>query len=424
MAAKPPDAFLSYTRFDDRRGDISAFREHLEDAVREVTGESFEIFQDVEGIGIGEHWPDKLDEMLDEARFFIPILTPSYFNSAACRDELEKFLRAEKRAGRRDLVLPIYYIRCPVLEDKELREADDLASAIHQRQRREWRDLRHNSFRHRNVRLRIDALAQEIAKARQTRVPRRAAAATSSAERAAPAALTSERSTDLGRSTHVNLQDTLALPDHAVTSRPESLRPGTVFRDIDEPWCPELVVIPPGEFMMGSPEGEEDREEAEGPQHLVKIGYPLAVGRYPLTFEEYEHLARTTGRELPSDEGWGRGRRPVINVSWVDATAYTEWLSLEFVRPYRLLSEAEWEYACRAGSTTRYWWGDDISPEYANYGEEVGKTSEVGSYPANPWGLYDTHGNAWEWVEDCWITATRARRMTVAHGPAAIAATG
>ncbi len=131
MAVKPPDAFLSYTRFDDRRGDISAFRGALSDAVREVTGETFAIFQDVDDIEIGERWSHKLDEMLAEARFFIPILTPSYFKSAACRGELEKFLKAEERAGRHDLILPIYYIRCPVLEEKELREADRLATVIH-----------------------------------------------------------------------------------------------------------------------------------------------------------------------------------------------------------------------------------------------------------------------------------------------------
>jgi hypothetical protein len=281
--------------------------------VRAVTGEPFEIFQDVDGIGIGEHWPDKMVQMLDEARFFIPILTPSHFNSTACRDD-KKFLRAEAKRGRNDLVLPIYYIECDVLEHPHLRAADPLAAEICRRQHHNWRELRFSSsFSTKAVRKALHRLATDIDRARrrsmpketapQTRasaqvsasrpeqmaavpsppavaMPRRAAAATSSAELLARAALTWERSTDLGRSTQVNLQDTLALPDHGVTSRPETLRPGTVFRDIDAPWCPELVVIPPGEFLMGAPEGEEDREEFEGPQHLVKIGYPLAVGRY------------------------------------------------------------------------------------------------------------------------------------------------
>jgi formylglycine-generating enzyme required for sulfatase activity len=92
----------------------------------------------------------------------------------------------------------------------------------------------------------------------------------------------------------------------------------------------------------------------------------------------------------------------VINVSWDDAKAYVGWLSAQTGHPYRLLSEAEWEYACRAGTRTRFWWGDEITPENANYGINVGKTSEVGRYPANPFGLCDMHGNVWEWVEDGW----------------------
>jgi len=212
MATKPPDAFLSYTRFDDRRerGKISQFCQELADAVRALTGEPFDIFQDVDCIGLGEHWPGKLDQMLNEARFFIPILTPSYCKSPACRDELEKFLKAEERAGRRDLILPIYYITCPVLEDKELRQADALATAIHQRQRWDWRDLRHYSFRDRRVRLQIEALAQAIAMARQTRADR-PAAETSPSEPTAPAVSTGEP-TVLRQSTRhaVEAEDTTA----------------------------------------------------------------------------------------------------------------------------------------------------------------------------------------------------------------------
>ena len=141
------------------------------------------------------------------------------------------------------------------------------------------------------------------------------------------------------------------------------LKPGTVFRDIDAPWCPELVVIPPGEFMMGSPEernGSRSGTKDESPQHLVTIGYTLAVGRYPVTFDEYDLFAGTTGRRQPGDRGWSPSRRPVIDVSWDDAKAYVEWLASETGKPYRLLSEAEWEYACRARTTARYWWGDEI----------------------------------------------------------------
>jgi TIR domain len=160
MASKPPDAFLSYTRFDDRRGDVNAFREHLQDAVRAVSGVPFEIFQDVEGIGIGEHWLGKLDEMLNEARFFIPIVTPSYFTSKPCREELEKFLHAEAERQRNDLILPIYYIECDRLEDDDLRAADALARTLHERQRQDWRELRFEPFEAGNVRRALERLAR------------------------------------------------------------------------------------------------------------------------------------------------------------------------------------------------------------------------------------------------------------------------
>ena len=174
----------------------------------------------------------------------------------------------------------------------------------------------------------------------------------------------------------------------------------TGFRDIDSLWCPELVVIPPGEFLMGSPDDDPQALRTEGPQHRMRIGYSLAVGRYPVTFEEYDHFCEQIGRRPPADSGEGRGRRPVINVSWDDAKAYVEWLAAEAGKPYRLLTEAEWEYACRAGTTTRYWWGDKISNDKANCDESG--ISEVGSYPANPLALHDMHGGVWEWLEDKW----------------------
>jgi formylglycine-generating enzyme required for sulfatase activity len=171
----------------------------------------------------------------------------------------------------------------------------------------------------------------------------------------------------------------------------------------DAPFAPELVVIPAGQFMMGSPEGEEGHFDDEGPQHRVAISQRFAIGRYPVTFDEYDRFCEAKGQKKPEDPGWGRGRRPAINVSWDDAQAYIAWLSQETNRAYRLPSEAEWEYACRAGTTTRYSFGDAITPDNANYADSgLGRTSEVGGYPANPWGLHDMHGNIWEWVEDDW----------------------
>jgi formylglycine-generating enzyme required for sulfatase activity len=187
-----------------------------------------------------------------------------------------------------------------------------------------------------------------------------------------------------------------ASSDHA------SLTPGTIFRDVDAPWCPEMVVIPAGSFVMGSPEHEKEREASEGPPHGVRIGQPFALGRYAVTFEEYDRFCEETGREKPGDQGWGRGRRPVINVSWDDAQAYCAWLAEHTGRPYRLPSEAEWEYACRAGTQTAFSWGDEPSPDRANFAGSVRRTMEVGAYPSNAWGLHEMHGNVREWCGDGW----------------------
>lgn len=174
------------------------------------------------------------------------------------------------------------------------------------------------------------------------------------------------------------------------------LPPRTVFRDLPEPWCPEMVVIPAGEFLMRSPEGEEGRDDGKGPQHLVRVP-SFVIGRYPVTFAEYDQFCERTGREKPKDESWGRGRMPVINVSWEDARAYCRWLSGETRQDYRLPSEAEWEYACQAGTASRYW-----RSRRDLYNVNDKRTTEVGQYGDNPWCLYDMLGNVWEWCEDLW----------------------
>lgn len=176
---------------------------------------------------------------------------------------------------------------------------------------------------------------------------------------------------------------------------------------------PEMVVIPAGEFLMGSPEDELERRASEGPQHAVVLAQPFAMGRYAVTFEEYDRFCEATGRNEPGDSRWGRGRRPVLKVSWEDAVAYCAWLSGETGALYRLPSEAEWEYAARAGTKTVFWWGDEIDTTRANYdgghtyrngtrGEYRQKTVPVDDFQPNPFGLYQVHGNVWEWVRDSW----------------------
>jgi formylglycine-generating enzyme required for sulfatase activity len=178
---------------------------------------------------------------------------------------------------------------------------------------------------------------------------------------------------------------------------------GRVFRDCGD--CPEMVVIPAGRFVMGSPASEAGRQAGEGPQHEVVVRSPLAVARFEVTFAEWDACVAANGcGERPMDQGWGRGRQPVINVSWEDAQQYVRWLSGRTGRRYRLLTEAEWEYAARAGTTTAYSFGPTISPGQANYNAGgLNRTQPVGSYAANAWGLHDMHGNVIEWVEDCYV---------------------
>ena len=180
---------------------------------------------------------------------------------------------------------------------------------------------------------------------------------------------------------------------------------GEPFRDCSE--CPEMVVLPSGSYRRGSTNGASD----ELPIHAVTIGAPFAVGKYEVTYAEWDVCVQDggcpQGDGVAGDEGWGRDRRPVINVSWDDAQRYVRWLSGRTDKPYRLLSESEWEYAARAGTETAYSWEDEIGVGRANCWEcgsrwDGKQTAPTGSFASNAWGLHDMHGNVREWVEDCW----------------------
>ena len=216
-----------------------------------------------------------------------------------------------------------------------------------------------------------------------------------------------------------------------------TLVPSTVFRDC--PDCPEMVVVPAGSFTMGSPESEPQRESwqkgTESPQLKVTIAQPFGVGQFAVTRGEFAEFVTATGHrteggcyaytgtewKLQAGRNWRspgfsqNDRHPVVCVNWDDAKAYTSWLSRKTGKSYRLLSEAEREYVTRAGTTTPFWWGSSISPTQANYDGSAAPyqgggskgvwrkaTVPVDSFAANPWGLYNVHGNVWEWTEDCW----------------------
>jgi formylglycine-generating enzyme required for sulfatase activity len=180
-----------------------------------------------------------------------------------------------------------------------------------------------------------------------------------------------------------------------------ALKPGQSFRECAKD-CPEMIVIPAGEFMMGSPASEEGRSDNEDPRHEVTIAKPFAVSRFEVTFADWDacvHYGDCDPRV--SDSGWGRDRQPVINVTWDEAKRYVAWLHRMTDKSYRLLSEAEWEYAARAGTQTAYFWGDEIGKGNANCSGcgsqwDNEQTAPVGSFSANVFGLHDLHGNVWE----------------------------
>jgi formylglycine-generating enzyme required for sulfatase activity len=194
------------------------------------------------------------------------------------------------------------------------------------------------------------------------------------------------------------------------------LQRGNTFRECEG--CPEMVVVPAGNFMMGSATGEMERFDNEGPQRTVTISKAFAVGKFHVTRDQFAVFARETGFAAHSGCDWRSpgftqdGSHPVC-VSWDDANAYANWLAKKTGKPYRLLSEAEFEYAARAGTTTPFWWGSAIAPAQANYdgnhvyagGGSIGVyrhgTVPAGSFEANPWGLYNVHGNAYQWTSDC-----------------------
>jgi formylglycine-generating enzyme required for sulfatase activity len=229
-------------------------------------------------------------------------------------------------------------------------------------------------------------------------------------------------------------QSTTQMPPAQVTSAPaastepaplspmqeKALKPKDTFKECAN--CPEMTVVPAGSFMMGSLSSEPGYSADESPLHKVTIAQPFAVGRFEVTFDEWDACADDggcneiqvvagLGRVLkpykPSDEGWGRGRRPVINVSWNDAKGYVAWLSKKTGKSYRLLTGAEYEYATRAGTQTAYPWGNAIGTNNANCHAcgskwDARETAPVGSFAPNGFGLYDMVGNIEEWMEDCW----------------------
>lgn len=217
--------------------------------------------------------------------------------------------------------------------------------------------------------------------------------------------------------THSRKTGSGTMPDPTAPPHlPADIHPGEVY--FEQATGTALRLIPRGSFRMGDVDNAGHSDER--PVRTVSIK-PFYIGQYEVTFREWDQCVAEGGcSHVPDDRGWGRGDRPVIDVSWQDVHEYVRWLNLKTGKFYRLPSEAEWEYAARAGTTTPYSWGDEPSGEHANGNERYGwpedgfvkSTAPVGSFASNGWGLHDMEGNVWEWVQDCWHRSYHAAPLT------------
>jgi formylglycine-generating enzyme required for sulfatase activity len=400
----PSKVFISYRR-DDSAGHAGRVHDRLE---REFGADL--LFMDVDAIPLGVNVIKILRNEVAKCDVLLALIGPNWLNA---RDEQgnrrldnpSDFLRIEiATALQRDIpVIPI------LLDGARMPKADQLPKDLEELSVRNGLDIRHASF-HPDMDKLIRGLKGAQASHRTTTGP---------SDPTSPAPPQDDRMRAEGR----------VLVDATIVRNANGkwFLPGTGrtewFKDHET--APEMVVVPAGSFIMGSPEKEEGRSDNEAPVS-VTIAKPFAVGMFAITFDQWDAsvadrgaLAHLMGKGYrPADEGWGRGNRPVINVSWNDANAYAEWLSRRTGKTYRLLSEAEREYVTRAGTTTPFWWGSSITPDQANYdgnytygggtkGEYRARTIPVDSFEANPWGLFNVHGNVWEWTEDCWNDSNR-----------------
>ena len=276
-----PQAFLSYTRLDDQGhdGGITALRAALELQVRIVTGDdSFEIFQDVDGIAFGEHWPKRLDQELAASRFLIPVLSPRFFRSTPCRDELRKFLAHEQAAGRDDLILPIYLVEAPVLERPHLTAADDLAAAIAQRQRWDWRPHAFAAATEPAVRRALRELATAIGR----------------------------RLDQEGAAPPLSVQPPVSSPSADPTDDPP---PGRGIPRRRRALVPGAGGDPRRLVHDGlARDARRSRCDNEGPQRQVTFARPFAMGRYTVTRGQFGSFVAATKHDMSGGAQSGRVR--------------------------------------------------------------------------------------------------------------------
>lgn len=369
-----PIGFWSYTSSDDTHsgGRLSQLRRLLADQLQLLIGRRLKvhIFQDVAAIRPGTDWLEKIHEALGQSSFFIPIVTPGFLESEMCCQEVMRFRQREKELGRNDLIFPLRYVDTSDIRSDEVHDPA-VFELLNSRQWIEFASLRLRPANSEEIVTKLADFAASIRKALRQ-----------------------------GVTADVQRQDIARAP-----------RSGMVKRD--DPG-PEMVLVPAGTFTMGASAFESRREhvrdDSTRPEHLVTIARPFWLGKYPVTVGEYAVFAAETdqgGHSWASPGFQQDDQHPVVNVSYQDAQTYLSWLRDKTGQSYRLPSEAEWEYAARAGTSTARYWGEGAGEpgEHARFSLEwrvTGGTSPVSSFYPNAFGLYNTLGNVWEWTEDRW----------------------
>jgi len=374
--------FISYSHKD--KGWLEKLQIHLTPLQRDGT---ISVWADTV-IKPGQIWKEEIRKALARAKVAVLLVSPDFLASGfIAENELPPLLAASEKEGLTILWIPVrpsHYTRTVIAQYQAAHDPAKPLSSMN--------------------RAKQDSALVEIVKKIEAVAP---PPSSPSSVPAAPSVMTPAVSAlPAIQSIHGwSTPQVQALQRQAA----QALKLPVEFRDAlkDGGEGPTMVVIPGGRFLMGSPPDEPERKSNER-QHEVEVA-SFALGKYAVTFEEYDRFVAATQREKPDDQSWIRGRHPVINVTCFNAIAYAEWLSQQTGQTYRLPTEAEWEYACRAGTTTPFYFGATISTDQANYngdytyggGQKGGyreKTVEVGQFPANAWGLHDMHGNVWEWT--------------------------
>ena len=482
----PPIGFWSYSRDDDTDsfGWLKKTRVRLTARLRQKMGRrDTRIWQDQEAIPTGADWQKRIETAIAESSFFVPIVTRGFLKSKWCCKELLLFADRAKMLGRDDLIFPFHYVSVGGPNSLVASDCHDprVLDVLRKPQwvdftLREWHasDLDNgNDADAKMLRLQLDDLATHIHGALTLAAASLAAATVaeplpSSPTRPVPSTTPTEtrgvsstvqslaapaiRATP-GTSSPAPVPATAAAP--RVPPPPAPAKPGDIMRDA--PDLPEMVLIPPGTYLRGVPTAESQREGTDDdnarPVRPVTIQQSFWMGRYPVTWGEFAAFIDSTGYKMPNEAWtyepnakgeWSNGKRdnrswrnpgfkqtdrdPVVCVSHEDAQAYIAWLNQRTDGGYRLPSDAEWEYAARAGTQTARYWGDGVEQAYlyANMADQslrkhlgpaaAGRsftdgddgyvfTSPVGSFGANGFGLHDMLGNIWEWCADTWHTS-------------------